>query len=112
MGLYSIKNLNYKGIEESGYITGETYINKVIPKEMKYVKSLYFVVKEEIIIPIPNEIPANNPIKTGNNRIAFVGCISPSYRKYPHKHKNKPNWMKNFNRLEMIVEIGVTILGK
>jgi hypothetical protein len=44
--------LYFSGIAEIGYATGVAYINSCTPNEIKNLKSLYFVVRDDIIIPI------------------------------------------------------------
>lgn len=44
---------------------GAAYINNCIPKDIKNLKSLYLVVKEDMIMPNPNEKRAIIRINNG-----------------------------------------------
>lgn len=63
------------GISETGYIIGVAYINNVIKTPTNIVKSLYFVVNEEIMIPKPIAIPPRTKIITGINNKQRLGSI-------------------------------------
>jgi hypothetical protein len=64
-GLARIKILYLSGITDSGYIIGVAYIHNCMPKPIRLDKSLYFVVREEIIMPNPNPRNAINRIRKG-----------------------------------------------
>ena len=60
---------------------GVAYINNCIPKEIRNWKSLYFVVREEIIIPKPNPSAAIMKSSSGNIKIYVLGLmLEPKYR--------------------------------
>ena len=64
-GFNSTILLYFAGIELIVYTTGVTYIKSCIPKDNNIVKSLYFVVIDENIIPKPKAKAAINNNKTG-----------------------------------------------
>ncbi len=72
-GFMKTRNLNFSGKADVGYTTGVMYIKSWIPKVKRNVKSLYFVVKEEKIIPIPKANIAINIINIGVNKIHQLG---------------------------------------
>ena len=57
------------GTELSGYIIGVAYINSCVPKLTKKLKSLYLVVRDEIIIPNPKPKRAIIRTNKGKNDI-------------------------------------------
>ena len=77
---FKLTNLS-KGafISDIGIITGVVYISSCIPNVMKYTKSLYFVVNDVIIKPIPN--PRNaiiiKSINTKNKYPSKIILCSP-----------------------------------
>ena len=65
MGFKYKKGLYNSGIALTGYIIGVAYINSVMPIPTTIDRSLYFVVKEETIIPVPIAIIAKTNITKG-----------------------------------------------
>ena len=79
-GLRSAKNPQLPSFcftKEVGKITGVNHMNKLTPNPKSNDKSLYFVVREEKIIPNPKENKARNIIKTGKKNAQELGCTSP-----------------------------------
>ena len=78
------------------------------------VKSLYFVVIENIKIPKPKDKPAINIIKKGNNNIYILGVtlILPHIEQPIYTKINSNNWMKNLNKFDVTTDNGTISLGK
>jgi hypothetical protein len=77
IGLYITNFLYVSGIAETGYITGVTYIKSVMPNEITYVRSRYLVVKEDMIIPVPNAMPPIKITSTGSSSRYLFGVMLP-----------------------------------
>ena len=85
---------------------------KLTPKLSSRARSLYLVVSEEKIMPNPRENKARNIIRIGDSNAHRLGCTTPLYRKKLNTIKNSNSCIPNLIKLEIIVAIGDTNLGK
>ena len=82
-------------------------------KVKRMVRSRYFVVIEETIIPKPNPRPASIRMYTGrSSRVQLGATFAPVKMKYRYTASISRSWMPSLTRLEITVAIGTTSLGK
>jgi hypothetical protein len=83
IGLAMINNLYLLFSKpDKGKITGEVNISNCIPNVSRCIKSLYLVVNEETIIPVPSPKRPIRATRTGKRRSNELGAMAePLIRK-------------------------------